>query len=199
MAAGVLAATLSLSALTHAQGSVKRPTENQSVSQNDGSDSVAAQPSLLSVSGTVVDPTGAVVERAKVILRAPASYRETTTNDSGQFTFSGVEPGAYEPEVSAPGFVRMIVQGLTLRENFKFEKNLVLEAGDALMGVIAIAEGPLVCDEPAAISDKIVKQELLTLPSGRTFTTMGLTPGLAEKPKADKKKPAKKNKNKLPN
>ena len=62
--------------------------------------------SSTSVTGTVVDPTGAVVPSAAVELRNPVSGydRTTTTDGAGKFTFSNVSFNPYHLSVSGPGF-----------------------------------------------------------------------------------------------
>src|SRR6266496_1865293 len=59
-----------------------------------------------SVSGTVVDPTGAVVANAKVELRNPVSGfdRHASTNSSGKFEFTNVPFNPYHLSVNAAGF-----------------------------------------------------------------------------------------------
>ncbi len=59
-----------------------------------------------SFTGTVLDPTGAVVAGATISLtnQATEDSRNTVSNDRGYFTFAGVNPGTYTVSVSAQGF-----------------------------------------------------------------------------------------------
>ncbi|WP_433965742.1 carboxypeptidase regulatory-like domain-containing protein [Tunturiibacter gelidiferens] len=59
-----------------------------------------------SLSGNVVDTTGAVIPGATVTLTNAASrdQRDVTSNSSGYFTFAGVVPGTYSVQIAAPGF-----------------------------------------------------------------------------------------------
>jgi hypothetical protein len=59
-----------------------------------------------SLSGNVVDTTGAVIPGATVTLTNTASRdkRDITSNSSGYFTFAGVIPGTYTVQIAAPGF-----------------------------------------------------------------------------------------------
>src|ERR1700756_1036081 len=61
---------------------------------------------LARLSGTVFDPTGAVVGRASVNLKAIAEQREqhTVTNSDGFYSFVGVPPGVYLLRIKAEGF-----------------------------------------------------------------------------------------------
>ncbi len=59
-----------------------------------------------SVTGTVVDPSGAVVPDATVEIRNPVSQfrRSTDTDDKGNFTIPNVPFNTYHLRVTAPGF-----------------------------------------------------------------------------------------------
>jgi iron complex outermembrane recepter protein len=59
-----------------------------------------------SISGTIKDPTGAVVSQALVMITSAqtADKKQTATNDTGVYTFTSLAPGNYTIEVSAPGF-----------------------------------------------------------------------------------------------
>lgn len=58
------------------------------------------------ISGTVTDPSGAVIAGAKVTLTGgtTAAQRETTTEGSGVFIFPELVPGTYQVAISASGF-----------------------------------------------------------------------------------------------
>ncbi|HTW56783.1 MAG TPA: TonB-dependent receptor [Terriglobales bacterium] len=59
-----------------------------------------------SISGTVLDPTGAVVPNATVEIHNPVSHfdQSTTADKSGNFSFSNVPFNPYHMIASAPGF-----------------------------------------------------------------------------------------------
>ena len=58
------------------------------------------------VEGTVVDPAGAKISGARVLLRRGAGVIAYTasSDDEGRFVFAGVEPGSYSLLVEAVGF-----------------------------------------------------------------------------------------------
>src|SRR5215472_10451007 len=58
------------------------------------------------LSGTIKDPTGAVVARAVVTLMDTKTLvkKQTAANEAGAYVFTDVDAGAYSVEVSAPGF-----------------------------------------------------------------------------------------------
>lgn len=59
-----------------------------------------------SLSGNVVDSTGAVIPNATVTLtnKASGDKHDVTSNSSGFFTFAGVIPGTYTVDIAAHGF-----------------------------------------------------------------------------------------------
>jgi hypothetical protein len=68
--------------------------------------SVFAQSDSGSVTGTVTDPTGAVVPNAKVTATnlATGEVRETTTSDQGTYTLPELKAAPYRITAEAPGF-----------------------------------------------------------------------------------------------
>ncbi|MFZ0661842.1 MAG: carboxypeptidase-like regulatory domain-containing protein [Acidobacteriaceae bacterium] len=69
-----------------------------------------------SLSGTVVDPTGAVIPNAAVTLKnvATGDVTQTKSNGAGDFTFAAVPVGNYEVDVAAPGFKVLRSSGVHL-------------------------------------------------------------------------------------
>src|SRR5204862_5831915 len=68
--------------------------------------SVSAQVTGGAVTGNVVDPNGAVVRGATVVLKDKSRGQEftATTTDSGNFQFPNVPTGIYTITVTAGGF-----------------------------------------------------------------------------------------------
>lgn len=65
------------------------------------------------ISGTVIDPSGAVVSGARVTLtREQSAAGDTQSGDHGQFSFANVIPGAFQIRVAALGFVTQISSGV---------------------------------------------------------------------------------------
>ncbi len=75
-----------------------------------------AQGTTASLSGTVTDPTGAVIPNAIVTLKNQASgdTRPGKSNGAGDFTFSAVPVGNYEIDITAPGFQQFKEAGIHL-------------------------------------------------------------------------------------
>ncbi len=75
-----------------------------------------AQGTTATVSGTVTDPSGAVIPNAAVTLKNQASgdVRAGKSNGAGDFTFSAVPVGTYEVDIQSPGFQTFQTNGLEL-------------------------------------------------------------------------------------
>ena len=63
----------------------------------------AAQENTRSISGTVIDPSGASIPNATVTLSS-ATTVEVKTDNQGKFMFSTLEPGSYKLKFQQAGF-----------------------------------------------------------------------------------------------
>src|SRR5258708_36418738 len=65
-----------------------------------------ARQSSGSITGTIVDQSGAVVAGARVRLNSEdqSTGREVLSNDDGQFAFANVAPGSFQLTITAEGF-----------------------------------------------------------------------------------------------
>jgi hypothetical protein len=67
---------------------------------------VWAQSFLGTITGSVTDATGAVVQNAKVVLTEvnTSVQRTSSTNSTGNYKFADLTPGRYTVAISAPSF-----------------------------------------------------------------------------------------------
>ncbi len=79
----------------------------------------AAQTSRGSVTGTVKDPSGATINKAKVILQNVATgvTRDTLTNADGIYRFDAVDIGTYKVSLEADGFNKEAVENVAISAN----------------------------------------------------------------------------------
>jgi len=90
-----------------------------------------------SVSGTVVDPTGAVVAGARVNLTREnqSPSQGVLSGEDGQFSFANIAPGPFQLTISAPGFATQSSSG-TLRPGESHEvPQIVLAVATAVTEV----------------------------------------------------------------
>jgi hypothetical protein len=99
---------------------------------------IAAAPNLpaqnvtAALTGTVTDPSGAVVPKANVTLtnEATADVRRTVANSDGYFTFAAVPPGTYTVAVEQTGFSVWEANHITLDAGDKRNlSNIALKVG----------------------------------------------------------------------
>ena len=70
----------------------------------------------LSLSGTVLDPSGAAVPGASVELQGPLGSRDTVTDGVGIFSVDNLAPGPYSVVVASPGLTPVETE-VELRQN----------------------------------------------------------------------------------
>jgi outer membrane receptor protein involved in Fe transport len=92
-----------------------------------------SQAAAADLSGTVTDPTGAVVSGASVTARGVGTgiTRTTTTNAEGTFTFVSLPPGDYEITAEAANFKKSVLSGIKLTVGQAAELTIKLEVGEA--------------------------------------------------------------------
>ena len=88
-----------------------------------------AQTTSTQILGTITDPTGAAVPKARVQVRRieTGETRTFQTDDSGNYLLPSLEIGEYEINVEAAGFQREIRRGVTLEINQKARVGLPVE------------------------------------------------------------------------
>ena len=86
-----------------------------------------------SISGIIVDPTGALVARAKVttVNTDTGSTMTKVTDNTGSYSFSPMPPGPYNVEVEAKGFMRMLQENVQVKAGQTFGLNFRLRVGAA--------------------------------------------------------------------
>jgi hypothetical protein len=146
----------------------------------------AAQLETGTVSGQIVDPSGAniVGAQVKLIDIDRETSTATITNNSGLYTFPSVHPGRYRMEVAATGFKIVNATGLTVNVQDHLEQNFKLAMGSVSESVTVEAGSPIVNTESATVSTVIDRQFAENLPlNGRSFQTLiQLTPGVVLTP-----------------
>ncbi|HLM83437.1 MAG TPA: TonB-dependent receptor [Terriglobales bacterium] len=107
-----------------------------------------------SISGSILDPSGAVVANAKVeIHQAVSGYDRTTTTDSkGNFNFTNVPFNPYHMTVTAEGFAQY-AQDVEVRSVVPVTANVNLTVAGGTATVTVESAGDLVENDPTFHSD----------------------------------------------
>ena len=115
------------------------------------------------ISGSVVDPMGAVVPGAKVTARSETTGIEVnaTTNGDGTYILRNVPPGLYAVSVTAPGFVKRVVSSVPVRSSALTTLEIDLNIGSAAetVDVVAGEAGVQVSTESASIETVVRQRE----------------------------------------
>ena len=76
----------------------------------------AAAQASAGITGTVTDPTGAVVPNARIdiVNDANSASDHTVTSSAGTYSFKGLLPGKYSVTVDAAGFKKAVQKGVTI-------------------------------------------------------------------------------------
>src|ERR1044072_1231726 len=96
-----------------------------------------------SIAGTVVDPKGAVVAGATVVVKSTATNQESTTQTSGEGTFNvpSLTAGVYTATITAPGFKQAVVTEVKVDVGKPSSIHVELEIGSANESVTIVGGG----------------------------------------------------------
>ena len=135
-----------------------------------------------SITGTVTEPTGAVIANATVTVTdtATGAKRDTVSNGSGEYTVAGLRAGTYNVTIDASGFKKAEIKGLVLRVAQVRRVDAKLEVGAVTSEVTVTAGAPAVDTQTSEVAGVVTGKEMTQLQlNGRNFTQLiALTPGV---------------------
>jgi Carboxypeptidase regulatory-like domain len=144
------------------------------------------------ITGTVTDKTGAVLSGAAVTVSNGAGFTQTaTTNERGEYSFTGLAAGTYSVAVSVPAFKDFRTEGMVLSADQTIPIDAVLEpAGTSTSVNVEGQKASQVETETSQIAGNITQKELVSLGlNGRNFTQLiALTPGVSNQTGQDEAK-----------
>ncbi|MGH9970350.1 MAG: carboxypeptidase regulatory-like domain-containing protein [Pyrinomonadaceae bacterium] len=148
--------------------------------------SVSAQTNKGTISGTVTDQGGALVQNAVVTVTNmdTAAERAVNTGDDGTYTVPLLEPGKYRVAVVPPAALNLknaVQNDIILQTTQTLVVDIPLESGSVGAQVTITAAPNLVESETSDRGSVVTGREVTELPlSGRNFTQLAtLTPGVA--------------------
>ncbi|HEX3320039.1 MAG TPA: carboxypeptidase regulatory-like domain-containing protein [Terriglobales bacterium] len=134
-----------------------------------------------SLQGTIVDPSGAVVSGAKVIISSKQTGQaiNTTTNSAGVYASGALTPGDYVVRVEAKGF-KTAELPVTVQVGVTAPGSIRLQVGQADQVVEVEGTALQVNTEQATVQGVLSAQQIDTLPiNGRNFLDLAqLEPGV---------------------
>ena len=136
-----------------------------------------------SMSGTVVDPQGAVIVGAKVAAKSAATNQDYTdvTGANGAFALRQLPPGSYTLTITAPNFQALSVKDVVVHVGVDTALGAEkLTIGAQTDTVTVEATVPLVETSTAQISTTFENKQITDLPIGSAFDSLVLLiPGAA--------------------
>jgi len=141
-----------------------------------------AQSTSAQITGTITDPSGAVVPQAsiRVVQSGTGLVRETQSNDAGNYVVPLLPPGKYRITAEKQGFKPMVRPEIELQVDQVARIDFVLQVGDATQTVEVAAPAPLLDQETSALGQVIDNRTILQMPlNGRmAFRLVQLTSGV---------------------
>jgi hypothetical protein len=134
------------------------------------------------LTGRAVDPSGAAVPNADVVLTESATNipQQTTTTSTGDYAFTSLSPGRYILEIWAPGFRRLQRTAITLSVGQTVTVNLSLTLGTDSQTVSIFSDAPLLQAETSDVETNIAGPAVVAIPlNSRNFIQLStLAPGV---------------------
>src|SRR5687767_7539379 len=107
--------------------------------------SLGSAQTMAVLQGRVLDPSGAAVPGASIVVRNSATGLTSTTSSDGQgrYYVPGIPAGAYEVTAEAPGFTSERIEALTFEVGRTLVRDFQLTIDTQREAVVVSAELPL--------------------------------------------------------
>jgi hypothetical protein len=147
-------------------------------------DNASGQYTTASLSGTVVDQTGAVVPDARITVQNTDTgfTQSVTSNSSGEYLFSRLPVGNYKLTAEKPGLTTYVQSGIQLDVSQAATQKITLSVGTVSQQVTISADASLVTSQSATVSQVISQRQVVDLPlDGRQVQQLVfLAPGITD-------------------
>lgn len=119
-----------------------------------------------SLSGTITDPTGAIVVGATVTVKniATGTEAKVVTTNQGQYFIPSLGPGSYSVVVAAAGFKTANVQDVKIDTGTPATANIALEVGATSESVVVQSGGEIIQSQTATITTTLNTNQIINLP-----------------------------------
>ena len=143
--------------------------------------SLASAQTMAMLQGRVLDPSGAAVPGASVVVRNSATgFTSTTLSDGqGRYHVPGIPAGAYQVTAEAPGFRSERIDALTVEVGRTLVRDFQLTVDTRREAVVVRAELPLLDRATSVVGHVVTATTVQEIPlNGRHFIDLGsLAPG----------------------
>lgn len=141
----------------------------------------AAQLDTGVILGTVLDPSGAVIPNATVVVQnqGTGASSNLTTDESGNFIASALPVGVYRVTATAPGFKTRVNENLRVQVSDRLRVDLTLETGQITERVTVSSDAPVVDTASTTLGAVVTTRQVQDLPvNGRNvMDLLQLVPG----------------------
>ena len=139
---------------------------------------VAAQSFLGSITGTVLDPSGAAIPQATVLAKEIKTGAEhtITTGGTGQYSFPDLPPGTYSLVISATGFKNVQSSEIVLTAQQVQRFDVSLQVGNSSEKIDVASSATTINTENAEVDGVVSHKELQQIPLNErsTFSFLAL-------------------------
>lgn len=146
---------------------------------------VQAQTAAGQISGIVLDPSGAVIPGAKVVIKNEGTgvNYETTTTSAGTYVVGALPPGEYTVTVSTPGFQTSVSTKNVLTIGGNLVVNVTMKIGQTAETVQVEASYERLDTTSAMLSGVVDRKQIVELPlNGRNpLNLIIFEPGLVQR------------------
>ncbi|HEX3086676.1 MAG TPA: carboxypeptidase-like regulatory domain-containing protein, partial [Pyrinomonadaceae bacterium] len=120
-----------------------------------------------SLTGTVTDPTGAVVPGATVTVTSTATAQEfnAKTNDEGVFTIPTLTAGLYTATISVKGFKQAKVTEIKIDAGKPSSFNVAMEVGSQDQTVTIVGSAELLQTQTATVGTTLTGRQITDIPT----------------------------------
>jgi len=147
-----------------------------------------AQVDTGSITGTVTDPSGAVVSGATVTLinEGTGTTLSITTGADGVYDFSPVRIGTYRLECTSPGFKKEVQTHVVVDVSARVLENFKLQPGAVSESIEVTSAAPVLQSQDASVGQVVDQRAVNDLPlNGRNFTFLAQLAAGVNTPQSD--------------
>src|SRR5271165_5181413 len=118
------------------------------------------------ITGTVTDPSGAVITKARITVRNEATnaVRNAETNGDGDFTVALLPPGRYEVTAENAGFRKSVFSDVTVNVDQTVRADFALEVGAATEEVHVKDTAPAIQTDTSTLGQVVNNRLVQELP-----------------------------------
>jgi hypothetical protein len=144
--------------------------------------------STSTITGTVRDSAGAVINGAKVTVTNVATGLDwkTQTDATGNYQVTALPTGTYKLEVTAPSMQKVVLTGFVVEVSRTLQQNFNLKVASATEEVMVTGEAPVIEASTMTVGQVINEKTVQEIPlNGRHFVDLGLlVPGTVAAPQS---------------